>query len=180
VIDGSNTTGFQRTCIIAVGGALEVGGKSIPIQTICLEEDAARKREEDSSTTNYRLDRLCVPLVEIATAPVIYSPEEAEKVALALGRVLRATKKVKRGLGSIRQDLNISIKGGALVEVKGVQQLNLVSKVVEYEVQRQLSLLQVISELTKRGIDRDFPITTLNVTHIFSETNCKILNSTCS
>jgi glutamyl-tRNA(Gln) amidotransferase subunit E len=175
VIDGSNTTGFQRTCIIAVGGALEVGGKSIPIQTICLEEDAARKLEEDSSTTNYRLDRLCVPLVEIATAPVIYSPEEAEKVALALGRVLRATKKVKRGLGSIRQDLNISIKGGALVEVKGVQQLNLVSKVIEYEVQRQLALLQVIDELTKRGIDRAFPITTLNVTHIFSETNCKIL-----
>lgn len=175
VIDGSNTTGFQRTCIIAVGGAIEVGGKSIPIQTICLEEDAARKLEEDGSTTRYRLDRLCVPLIEIATAPVIYSPEEAEKVALALGRILRATKKVKRGLGSIRQDLNVSIKGGALVEVKGVQQLNLVSKVVEYEVQRQLSLLQILDELNRRGLDRDFSIIPLNVSYVFKETNCKVI-----
>ncbi len=174
VIDGSNTTGFQRTCIIAVGGSIEVDGKSIPIQTICLEEDAARKIEDIGSTTHYRLDRLCVPLIEIATAPVIYSPEEAEKVALALGRILRATK-VKRGLGSIRQDLNISIKDGALVEVKGVQQLNLVSKVIEYEVQRQLSLLYIQDELTKRGIPRDFSVTPLNVSNLFNETNCQVI-----
>ena len=174
VIDGSNTTGFQRTCIIAVGGSIEVDGKSIPIQTICLEEDAARKIEDDGSTTNYRLDRLCVPLIEIATAPVIYSPQEAEKVALSLGRILRATN-VKRGLGSIRQDLNISIKNGALVEVKGVQQLNLVSKVIEYEVQRQISLLNILDELTRRGIDGDFSVTPMNVSNIFKETNCQVI-----
>jgi len=174
VIDGSNTTGFQRTCIIAVGGSIEVDGKSIPIQTICLEEDAARKIKDDGSMTHYRLDRLCVPLIEIATAPVIYSPQEAEKVALALGRILRATK-VKRGLGSIRQDLNISIKNGALVEVKGVQQLNLVSKVVEYEVQRQISLLNILNELTKKEINGEFSFTPLNISGIFKETNCQVI-----
>ncbi|NIW11448.1 MAG: hypothetical protein GWN33_13545, partial [Gammaproteobacteria bacterium] len=59
----------------------------------------------------------------------LYSPKEAEKVALAIGRILRATGRVKRGLGTIRQDLNVSIPNGALIEIKGVQELELVSKV---------------------------------------------------
>ncbi|MDH5770873.1 MAG: Glu-tRNA(Gln) amidotransferase subunit GatE, partial [Candidatus Bathyarchaeota archaeon] len=176
VIDGSNTTGFQRTCIVALGGEITVNGKKIPIQTICLEEDAARKTGEKGLTTYYRLDRLCIPLVELATAPAIYSPEEAGEVALALGRVLRATGRVKHGLGTIRQDLNISIRGGGLIEVKGVQELELVPKVIEYEVQRQLSLIKVRDELVKRGVKKkeiknDF----LDVTEVFGKTKCKII-----
>jgi len=176
VIDGSNTTGFQRTCIVALGGEITVNGKKVPIQTTCLEEDAARKTGENKLTTYYRLDRLCIPLVELATAPVIHSPEEAGEVALALGRVLRATGSVKHGLGTIRQDLNVSIRGGALIEVKGVQELELVPKVIEYEAQRQLGLMKVRDELAKRGVEKEaIKNRFLDVTGVFEKTKCKII-----
>lgn len=176
VIDGSNTCGFQRTCVVALGGFLEVDGKRIPIQTICLEEDAARKVSEDEKKTVYRLDRLGIPLIEVATAPVISKPEEAEKVALAIGKILRNTRKVKRGLGSIRQDLNISVRGGALTEVKGVQELNLISKVVEYEVQRQLKLLEVRDELRRRGLsEEELKKEFFDLTEVFRETKSKVI-----
>lgn len=176
VIDGSNTTGFQRTCIVALGGEITVNGKKIPIQTICVEEDAARKTGQNGLTTYYRLDRLCIPLVELATAPAICSPEEAGEVALALGRVLRATGRVKHGLGTIRQDLNVSIRGGALVEVKGVQELELVPKVIEYEAQRQLNLIKIRDELVKRGVKKaEIKSDFLDVTEVFDKTKCKII-----
>ncbi|MEM0497684.1 MAG: Glu-tRNA(Gln) amidotransferase subunit GatE, partial [Acidilobaceae archaeon] len=155
VIDGSNTSGFQRTALVAIGGAIEVNDKIIPIETICLEEDAARKIGEEGLKVKYRLDRLGIPLIELATAPVIESPEEAREVALAIGRLLRLTGRVKRGLGTIRQDLNISIAGGAKTEIKGVQRLELIPKVVHYEVLRQLRLIELRRELLKRDLSKD-------------------------
>jgi glutamyl-tRNA(Gln) amidotransferase subunit E len=152
VIDGSNTTGFQRTCVVALNGGLMVDGMEVPIQQISLEEDAARKTTQSRETVGYRIDRLGVPLIEVTTAPVMTSPSEVEKVALAIGMMLRATRKVKRGLGSVRQDLNISIEGGALMEIKGVQELELLNKVVELEVNRQLTLLQIRDELHRRQL----------------------------
>lgn len=178
VIDGSNTTGFQRTCIIALGGKVRVGEKSVGLQTISLEEDAARKTGEKGSITTYRLDRLSIPLIEIATAPEIYTPEDAEKVAFALGRVLRATRRVRRGLGTIRQDLNISIVGGALTEVKGVQELGLVAPMVEMEVQRQIGLLKIASELKEKRIDeRELGEEFIDVSEAFKTTNCKVIRT---
>ncbi len=181
VIDGSNTTGFQRTCVVALNGLIEVDGKRIPIEHISLEEDAARKTGAEDLTVRYRIDRLCVPLVEVTTGPVIHSPEEAERVALAIGKVLRATGKVKRGLGTIRQDLNISIREGALVEIKGVQELELLSKAVEYEVQRQLSLLKMRDELKKRGLKEDgVKEEFVDATTAFAETNCRLIRKAIS
>ncbi len=178
VIDGSNTTGFQRTSVIALDGRLVVDGKEVPVQQVTLEEDAGRKTGETKDSVLFRLDRLCVPLIEISTGPVIASPEEAGKTALAIGRVLRATKKVKRGLGSVRQDLNISIKQGALVEIKGVQELELVSQVVEYEVQRQLSLLGIRDELRQRNVkDSNLKEDFVDVTSILAESKSKVVHS---
>ena len=178
VIDGSNTTGFQRTCVVALNGELIVKGKKIPIQHIGLEEDAARKTGDEGNIIRYRIDRLGIPLIEIATAPVIYSPEEAEEVALTLGRLLRATGRVKRGLGSIRQDLNISIPEGALVEIKGVQELDLVSLVVEREVARQLNLLKVKEELGKREAkSTELKEEFTDVTSVFEKTECKVIKT---
>jgi len=151
VIDGSNTTGFQRTCIIALGGAVASGGKSYAIQAVSLEEDAARPTGGTEPVVNYSIDRLGIPLIEVATAPEIHSPEEAERVALAIGRLLRAMGRMKRGLGTIRQDINISVEGGSVIEIKGVQKLELVSKVVAYEAQRQAGLLRIAGELRRRG-----------------------------
>ena len=179
VIDGSNTTGFQRTCVIALDGSIEVCGKLIPIQHASLEEDAARKTgdEEGGKIIRYRIDRLGIPLIEVATGPVIYSPIEAQEVALAIGRILRDTGKAMRGLGTIRQDLNVSLPNGALVEIKGVQELDLISRVVEYEVKRQLNLIEVVGELKKRGVAAealkpDF----VDVSKMFEQTKCKVIS----
>jgi glutamyl-tRNA(Gln) amidotransferase subunit E len=178
VIDGSNTTGFQRTCVIALDGWIKVGEKVVPIQHASLEEDAARKTgdEEGGKVIRYRIDRLGIPLIEVATGPVINSPSEAQEVALAIGRILRDTGRVMRGLGTIRQDLNVSIPNGALVEIKGVQELELISRVVEYEVQRQLNLIGICNELKKKKmeakcINEEF----IDVTDVFKQTKCKVI-----
>ena len=176
VIDGSNTTGFQRTCVVALNGEIDIKGKMIPIQQVSLEEDAARKMGTEGQTQRYRIDRLGIPLIEVTTAPVIYSPEEAQETAAAIGRILRATRRVRRGLGTIRQDVNVSIHDGALIEIKGVQALELVSQVIENEIQRQLSLLQIRDELKKRGAkETDITENFVDVTQVFRNTKCKVI-----
>jgi glutamyl-tRNA(Gln) amidotransferase subunit E len=176
VIDGSNTSGFQRTAIVALGGRITVNGKDYGIQTIVVEEDAARKAGERGQVVDYRLDRLGVPLIEIATAPDMHTPQEAKDVALAIGMLLRMTGAVKRGLGTIRQDLNVSIAGGAKTEIKGVQELDLIDKIVEYEVMRQVNLLRVRDEMRARGItEQDLDQEPVDVTDLFRGTKSKVI-----
>lgn len=176
VVDGSNTTGFQRTCVVSLGGEVELEGKTYGLQHVGLEEDAARKVADEGTVSRYRIDRLGIPLMEVATDPDIYSPGEAEAVALAVGRILRATGKVRRGLGSIRQDVNISITDGALIEIKGIQELSLVSKVVEYEVQRQVALMELARQLRDSGVEEaDLTLEIIDITDLFDETKSKII-----
>ena len=152
VVDGSNTSGFQRTMLVSQGGFLEVDGKKIGVQSICLEEDASKLLRDTEDTREYSLDRLGVPLVEIALDPVDAGPTEMKNVALTLGRLLRTTKKVTRGLGSIRQDVNVSVMDGGVIEVKGVQQLDQLEKVVEYEAKRQYGLLKIAEKIKEKDI----------------------------
>jgi len=181
VIDGSNTTGFQRTCVVAVNGWIIVDGKNVPIQQISLEEDAARKTGESGLTVNYRIDRLGIPLVEVSTGPVIASPEETERVAKAIGNILRDTGRVKRGLGTIRQDLNVSLRDGALIEIKGVQELDLLFKAISYEVSRQLQLLRIRGELESRGIKQtQLPDKFVDVSSVFARTKSKVVREALS
>ncbi len=154
VIDGSNTSGFQRTAVVAVDGVLELEDAEIRIPTICLEEEAARKIAEKDGHIVFRLDRLGIPLVEISTAPDITSPTEAREAALRIGELLRSTGKVKRGLGTIRQDINVSVEGGSRVEIKGVQDLNQIPRIIETEGNRQRMLLEVRDELLRRGVSK--------------------------
>lgn len=152
VIDGSNTGGFQRTAVVGLGGSFAVDGTAVGVQSVTLEEDAARILGEDSASRRFALDRLGVALVEVALDPVKGDPELVGKVALHLGRVLRSTGRVARGLGTIRQDLNVSLDGGSVVEVKGVQKLNLIPRVVEYEGRRQRSLMRVAEVLKEKKV----------------------------
>ena len=140
VIDGSNTSGFQRTVLIARDGYIETSQGRVGIDTICLEEDSARIISKKQSVSVYRLDRLGIPLIEIATSPDIKSPEQAKETALYLGDVLRSCK-VKRGIGTIRQDVNVSIEGGARVEIKGFQNPAMMVKTIALEVERQKKLI---------------------------------------
>jgi len=166
VIDGSNTSGFQRTALVALSGALPDGCR---IETICLEEEAAQRVENET----FSLDRLGLPLVEITTAPDMHTPEAVQQVAEYIGMVLRSTGRVKRGLGTIRQDVNISIAGGARVEIKGVQELALIAEVVRREVERQINLLAIRDELRERGAAVDHNV--VDVTALFAETKSAIL-----
>ena len=176
VVDGSNTTGFQRTMLISQGGFYDVEGTKIGIQSICLEEDAAKILGEEGEIKKYGLERLGVPLVEIATDPFEVKPHEIKKIALSLGRILRSTKKVKRGLGSIRQDVNVSIKeGGVVIEVKGVQQLDQLEKVVEYEAKRQHGLLKISKELRARNWIYDKKEDMKDVTELFSKSKSNVI-----
>jgi len=166
VVDGSNTSGFQRTALVALSGALPDGCR---IETICLEEEAAQRVEGET----FSLDRLGIPLVEITTAPCMRTPEAVQEVAAYIGMVLRSTGRVKRGLGTIRQDINVSIAGGARVEIKGVQELDLIAEVVRREVDRQTSLLAIRDALRDRGarVDR----TVVDVTALFAGTKSAVL-----
>jgi len=141
VIDGSNTTGFQRTALIAMNGFIETKHGKVRIPTICLEEEAAKRITEDENSVTFRLDRLGVPLIEIATETDIVSPEHCRETAEKIGLILRSLN-VKRGIGTIRQDVNISIKGGARTEIKGFQDLKSIPKVIEKEIERQTKLIK--------------------------------------
>ena len=174
VIDGSNTGGFQRTGLIATNGYLETAYGKVIIDNLCLEEDAARRMHEEKGKTIFRLDRLGIPLVEITTDPSIHHPQQVKDVAYQIGQILRSTK-VKRGLGTIRQDLNISISDGARVEIKGVQDLDLMPKMVENEVKRQVNLLEIRDELQKRGASIENEI--FDVKSVFTNTESNIVSN---
>ena len=174
VVDGSNTSGFQRTALVATDGEIDVNGKKISILSVCLEEDACRKVETTDAEITYRLDRLGIPLIEVATGPDIRTPEECMEVALRIGTLLRATKRVKRGIGTIREDLNISIPGGARIEIKGVQELRLLPLYVENEVNRQKMLLRIRNILQERSV-KEVPFEPVDVTDIFKDCESKVI-----
>lgn len=159
VLDGSNVSGFQRTALIATNGSIETSKGRVGIQTICLEEEAAKKIKEEADSVSYRLDRLGIPLLEIATDASIKDPEHAKEVSSILGMILRSTGKVKRGIGTIRQDINLSIQNKARIELKGFQDLRSIPKVIETEIQRQLALKEIKPEVRK--VNPDFSTTFL-------------------
>jgi len=151
VVDGSNTSGFQRTTLVATAGVLQTEGGPVGIDVLCLEEDSARKLDSELTSNGevvtWNLDRLGIPLIEIATAPDVKNPEHAKQTSIALGRTLRDTRRVRRGLGSIRQDLNVSIMCGDRVEIKGCQDLEWIPKIIRCEMARQLHFYRLANEL---------------------------------
>lgn len=174
VIDGSNTGGFQRTGMVATDGYLETPYGKVVIESLGLEEDAARRIETKDGFTKFRLDRLGIPLAEVTTDPSMHHPDQVREVAYMLGQILRSTN-VKRGLGTIRQDLNISIAEGARVEIKGVQDLDLMAEIVNREIQRQLVLIDIKKELADRHAEVLDEIHDLD--ELFKDTESKILKS---
>jgi len=150
VIDGSNTSGFQRSMLVARNGEISTDEGPVGITDVMLEEESAQRVEETAEGVRYSLDRLGIPLVEIGTAPDIRTPEQAYEAAAHIGMLMRSTETVKRGLGTIRQDVNVSIEEGARVEIKGVQALGDIRDIVANEVSRQVELLDIRETLQAR------------------------------
>jgi glutamyl-tRNA(Gln) amidotransferase subunit E len=177
VVDGSNTSGFQRTAIISLGGELQYGSSAVAVQTIGLEEDACRAVRDDGeheAERTYALDRLGTPLVEVALAPIHGSPEDVESAARTLGRLMRATGRVARGLGTIRQDLNISVMNGKVIEVKGVQRLDQIRKVVLFEGTRQKFFFDLAKEIREK-LGENLKIQTHDVTDLFRNSQSNVI-----
>jgi len=177
VVDGSNTTGFQRTMLVANDGVIETDEGPVGIEDLMLEEESAQRVAETDAGVRYSLDRLGIPLVEIGTRPDIRSPEQAREAAERIGMLLRSTGKVKRGLGSIRQDVNVSIAEGARVEIKGVQSLDDIDDIVRNEVRRQVELLEVADELGERDPAVGEP---QDVSEVFEDTDSAVVGGALS
>ncbi len=151
VVDGSDPSAFQRTVLIGRGGKIAIDGVPVDITDMSLEEESSGIINTENNVITYDTSRLGIPLVEIDTGPDIPTPEFAKKAALYIGTVLRLLGRVKRGIGTIRQDVNVSIKGGARVEIKGLQDLDFMDKYIENEVLRQQNLLKIVDVLKARN-----------------------------
>jgi glutamyl-tRNA(Gln) amidotransferase subunit E len=174
VVDGSNTSGFQRTALVSRNGAIETSEGIVRIDNLSLEEDACKIVSEDSNEKIYRLDRLGIPLIEIGTAPDIKTPEQCLETAKKLGMLLRSLPNVKRGLGTIRQDVNVSIKEGRRVEIKGAQDLKMIPKFVELEVKRQLELVKIRDELKGKELN---PLEIIDLSSLLKKSVSKVVIS---
>jgi glutamyl-tRNA(Gln) amidotransferase subunit E len=172
VVDGSNTSGFQRTALVGQDGRIETSEGPVGVEDLLLEEESAGRVEGTESGVRFSLDRLGIPLVEIGTRPDISTPEQAREAAERIGMLLRSTGAVKRGLGTIRQDVNVSIAEGARVEIKGVQALDQIDDIVRLEVGRQVELLDIAAELA----DREASVgDTQDVTEVFEDTDSGVI-----
>ncbi|MFA5049638.1 MAG: Glu-tRNA(Gln) amidotransferase subunit GatE [Candidatus Micrarchaeia archaeon] len=178
VIDGSNTSGFQRTAMVSFGGKLKTSRGIVRITSIALEEESAGIVEKSKGVSTYKLDRLGIPLVEITTEPHIVDEKHLKETAQLIGNILRATGKVARGIGTIRQDVNISIEKGERIEIKGAQDLSILNTLVQNENKRQLGLIQISNELKRRfkseKISFDFEM--FDLTFVFGNTSSKIIS----
>ncbi len=158
VVDGSDPSAFQRTTLVGIDGTIEVDGHKINMPTLFLEEESSGIVSASEDGIIYDTDRLGIPLLEIDTDAYIPNAAAAKSIALYIGTLLRVSGAVQRGIGSIRQDVNVSIKGGARVEIKGLQEVDKLDKFVDNEITRQLKLLEIKDELVKAGASVDAPI----------------------
>ena len=172
VVDGSNTTGFQRSMLVANDGEISTSEGPVGIEDMLLEEESCQRVEKTDDGVRFSLDRLGIPLVEIGTKPDIRSPEQAREAAERIGMLLRSTGKVKRGLGTIRQDVNVSIADGARIELKGVQSLDDIDDLVRNEVRRQVELVDIAAELNERDASVGDP---KDVTEVFDGTESGVI-----
>ncbi len=177
-LDGSIPTGFQRTAIIGVGGGLPFRGRRLGVIQVSVEEDSCREVSDTGHLVVWRADRLGMPLIETVTEPTLHTPEEVEEAILLIGRVCRSTGHVRVGLGASRQDVNVSVRGGRRVEIKGVCQAWRARQLVHGEAVRQVGLLRLRDELRRRGFSApgDIAVEHRDMTRFFAASPLELLH----
>ncbi len=168
-LDGSIPTGFQRTAVVGVNGKLPFRGRELSITQVTMEEDSCREVSDQGHLIVWRADRLGMPLIETVTGPDLRTPEEVAEAILLIGRVCRSTGHVRVGMGASRQDVNVSVRGGRRVEIKGVPQASWAPLLVHGEAVRQVNLLGLRDEMHARGFSEEgnLDISHHEVTNIF-------------
>jgi glutamyl-tRNA(Gln) amidotransferase subunit E len=176
-LDGSIPTGFQRTAIVGVNGRLPFRGRELTITQVSVEEDSCREVSDKGHLIVWRTDRLGMPLIETVTGADLRTPDEVEEAILLIGRVCRSTRHVRTGLGASRQDVNVSVRGGRRVEIKGVPKAGWAPRLVHGEAVRQVNLLKLRDELLGRGFADavSVGVESADVTDIFASTELSFL-----
>ena len=176
-LDGSIPTGFQRTAMVGVNGRLPLRGRELSITQVTVEEDSCREVSDQGHLIVWRTDRLGMPLIETVTGPDLRTPDEVEEAILLIGRVCRSTGHVRVGMGASRQDVNVSVRGGRRVEIKGVPRAHWAPALVHCEAVRQVNLLKLRDELHTRGFktEQDLDFTHEEVTDIFRDSQLTTL-----
>jgi len=171
-LDGSIPTGFQRTTIVGVDGWIPYKDRRIGIVQLGLEEDSCREVSDVGHERVYLTDRLGMPLIEPVTEPDMVTPQEVAEVGEIIRRLLRATGKVRTGVGATRQDVNVSVTGGTRIEIKGVPSIKRIPELVYNEAMRQWNLLRIRGMLHERGVTSEtFKASTHDVTRLLSRTH---------
>lgn len=150
-LDGSIPTGFQRTAILGVEGEIPLNNKKVRLIQLSVEEDSCREVSDIGHVRIYQTDRLGIPLIETVTYPDFSNPEEVREGAEYIRFLNRSTGKVFVGMGSGREDVNVSCRGGSRVEIKGVSHNTWIPELTHNEAFRQWALLK-IRDLLKRKI----------------------------
>lgn len=160
ITDGSVVSGFQRSILVGIGGensVLKTTQGDVGIKDLYLEEDSSKIIKKEKDKNYFSLSRQGIPLIELGTHPDIKTPEQAKETAYQIGMILRSFSSVKRGIGTIRQDVNLSIKNGARIEIKGFQDIRIMPKIIKNEIERQINLLKqgkkIEEEVRKAKID---------------------------
>ena len=146
-LDGSIPTGFQRTAILGVEGAIELPHKTIRLIQLSIEEDSCREISDTGHRRVYKTDRLGMPLIETVTYPDCSNPGEVKLTCDYIRFLNRSTGKVRTGMGAARQDVNVSCKGGTRVEIKGVAHTKWIPELTHNEMFRQWALLNIKNKL---------------------------------
>lgn len=171
-LDGSIPTGFQRTTILGIDGWIPYKDREIGIIQLGLEEDACREVSDIGHVRTYKTDRLSMPLIEVVTYPHMHTPQQVAEVAQIIRQLTRATGKVNRGIGAVRQDVNVSIENGTRIEIKGVHRIPLIPGLVHNEAGRQKALLEIRDKLIHRGLTvENFKPQFFDVTEILKDTS---------
>jgi glutamyl-tRNA(Gln) amidotransferase subunit E len=180
-LDGSIPTGFQRTTIFGVDGSIPFAGRQIGIAQLGMEEDSCREVSDVGHDRVYLTDRLGMPLIEVVTYPDMRTPEECAAVGEVIRKLCRSTGRVRTGYGAAREDVNVSVRGGTRIEIKGVPQLTRIPRLIYNEAFRQCSLLRIREELHRRGITPEtFAATWRDVTRLVGNTTYEPLRAALS
>jgi len=141
--------------------ANQAGEKKIGIIRLHLEEDAGKSLHEgfadSSNSTAIDLNRTGVPLIEIVSEPDISSPDEAYEYLTRLKEIILYTGVSDCNMeeGSLRCDANVSVRPrgqkefGTKAEIKNVNSFRFIRDALEYEIDRQIGILESGGTITQ-------------------------------
>jgi aspartyl-tRNA(Asn)/glutamyl-tRNA(Gln) amidotransferase subunit B len=161
---GYQISQFEEPIILGGFIDIEVDGctKRIGITRAHMEEDAGKSTHPDGQDYSLvDLNRAGTPLLEIVSEPEIHSAAEARAYAKALYLQMKYADVSEVDLynGNMRFDVNVSVSKtdmlGIRTETKNLNSFKAVEKAVEYEIQRQIEVLESGGEIVQetRGWD---------------------------